>query len=323
MQGGDECNHGAKVLSHGQVGDALEVLVQPLQWNPDWDKKDCTQSSCGASGVPVAVQYRSRFRFVAEHVVEVDTQVESQETISHPVTGQEFPTLYVSNGKGGPDLPLLLNSAGQTVSLNTPGNDGFFYDNFTSPGPWVTWQDSGKTYGVAIAMDQGVTKFQGWRGGPPSAPYFHNVRAQMQFGLAAGATVRGLSYLALGNYGTVKSELEGALKKRPPFGVVDVPAGDTQVGQSVKVAGWVLDTDKVANVDVQIDGTTVKTLPVSGSRPDVCAVYPMYAGCPAVGYSGDIPVGNLGSCPHLLRVVAKDADGNSSVLGERVINSSP
>lgn len=119
----------------------------------------------------------------------------------------------------------------------------------------------------------------------------------------------------------MKSELEKALGKRPPFGVVDAPAKDTATGQSLKVAGWVLDTQKIDTVSVELDGTVVKTLPVNVQRPDVCAVYPMYTGCPAVGYSGDVAVGNLGGCPHLLRVVAKDGDGNQSVLGERVLTA--
>jgi hypothetical protein len=323
VQGGDECNRGAKVLSQGAVGDALEVVIQPLQWNPDWEKKDCAQTGCGGAGLPVQVEYRMRYRFVSQHVVEVDNTVVSKETFSHPTTGQEFPTLYVSNGKGGPDLPVLLDSSGKTVGINTPGNDGFLYDNFTSPGPWVSWQDSAKTYGVGIAMDQGVTKFQGWRGAPPSAPYFHNVRAQMAFGLAAGGTVRGLSYLALGGFTTVKAELDGLMKKRAPFGVVDSPAtGSTTSytpGSSIPVHGWVLDSTSITSVDVRIDGVSKATIPVAAQRADVCAVYPMYAGCPKVGYSGSVPTAGLSACPHLLSVVAKDGDGNTRVLGERVI----
>ncbi len=323
VQGGDECGHGAPVLSYGQVGDGLQVLVQPLQWNPDWAKPDCTQSSCGAQGVPVQVQYRMVFRFVSEHVVEVETEVSSQESFSHPSTAQEFPTLYVSHGGSVPDLPLLLDAAGQTVGLSTPGNDGFYYDNFTSPGPWVTWQNTASNYGVGIAMDQGVRDFQGWRGDGVTAPYFHNVRARVAFGLAAGGVVRGLSYLALGGFATVQSELEKALGKRPPFGTVDSPASGTTTtytpGSPIQVAGWALDTDPVAQVDIQVDGVSVAQLPVSGNRPDVCAVYPMYAGCPNVGFAGSVPTDGLSSCAHLLRVVARDAQGNASVLGERLI----
>ena len=320
VQGGDECGHGATVVSYGQVGDALEVLVRPLQWNPDWDATDCRNSTCGASGVAVQVLFRMQFRFVREHVVEVMTEVVSEESISHPVTGQEFPTLYVAHGS--PDLPVLLDSGGTQHTLTTPGNDGFYYDNFTSPAPWVTWQDSAQDYGVGLAHDQGLRDFQGWRGDGTTAPYFHNVRAQIAFGLPAGGTVRGISYLALGSFATVAAELGAALGARGPFGVVDAPAAGAVYhhgGNPVTVAGWVLDTAHLANVAVQVDGTTVATLPVDQARPDVCAVYPAYDGCPNVGYSGSIATSGLSGCPHLLRVLAQDADGNTRTLGERVI----
>jgi hypothetical protein len=322
VQGGDECGHGATVVSHGQAGDALEVVVRPLQWNPDWNATDCRNSTCGASGVPVQVLFRMQFRFVREHVVEVMTEVVSEESISHPVTGQEFPTLYVAHNTSGTDLPLLLDSGGTTHPLSTPGNDGFYYDNFTSPAPWVTWQNSVQSYGVGIAHDQGLRAFQGWRGDGSTAPYFHNVRAQIAFGLPAGGSVRGLSYLALGSFATVKSEIEAALAARGPFGVVDAPAAGAvhhHGGNPVTVAGWVLDTAHLASVAVQVDGATVATVPVDQARADVCAVYPAYDGCPTVGYSGSVPTSGLTACAHLLRVVAQDTDGNTRTLGERVI----
>ena len=59
------------------------------------------------------------------------------------------------------------------------------------------------------------------------------------------------------------------------------------------------------------------TLPVAVTRADVCAVYPAYAGCPKVGYSGQVPTAGLSKCPHHLRLLAVDPDGNMSVLGER------
>jgi hypothetical protein len=322
VQGGDECGHGATVVSHGQVGDALEVLVRPLQWNPDWDATDCRNSACGASGVPVQVLFRMQFRFVREHVVEVMTEVVSEESISHPVTGQEFPTLYVAHNTSGTDLPLLLDAAGTVHPLNTPGNDGFYYDNFASTAPWVTWQNSAQSYGVGLAHDQGVRDFQGWRGDGTTAPYFHNVRAQMAFGLPAGGSVRGISYLALGSFATVKSEIEAALGARGPFGALDAPAAGAvhhHGGNPITVAGWVLDTAHLASVTVQIDGATVATLSVDHARADVCAVYPKYDGCPTVGYSGTVATSGLDACQHLLRVVAQDADGNTRTLGERVI----
>lgn len=325
VQGGDECNHGAPVLSHGAVGDALEVVVQPLQWNPDWDKPDCSQTPCAAQGRPVDVTYKMQYRFVTEHVVEIATEVTSQETFDHPVTGQEWPTLYVSHGQGGPDLPVLLDAAGQGVTIDNPGNDGFYWDNFTSPGPWVTWQNADSTYGVGLGMDQGTTDFQGWRGDGNTAPYFHNVRAQVAFGLDGGGTVRGVAYMALGAFGTVKSELESVLRNRAPFGSLDGPAGGAVVsyvpGAALEVRGWALDNDDGTTIRVEVDGNTLATLPVASVRNDVCKVYPAYPNCPNVGFEGAIATDSLDDCAHLLRVVAVDTDANERVLGERVIAS--
>ena len=320
VQGGDECGNGGKVLSHGKKGDALRLVIQPVQWNPDWNAPDCRKSSCPSNGLPVAVEYTYELRFVSKHVVEVMSQVVSSESFSHPSTGQEFPTLYVSHGKGGPDLPLLLKPSGAAQAITKPGNDGFYFENFSTTAPWVTWQNSTKSYGVGLAMDQGITKWQGWRGDGKTGPYFHNVRASIAFALGAGKTVRGISYMALGSAASVKADLTAVLAKRPPFGSLDEPAaGDVKVkpGASLKVRGWALDTTKAKTITVTLDGKTLGTVPMGQARADVCAIYPAYAGCPAVGFSGTISVKGLGTCPALMRVTATDADGNSTVLGER------
>ena len=328
VQGGDECGHGAPVLSHGQQGDSLELVIQPIQWNPDWFEATCVKNSCPAQGVPVQVTYTTELRYLSEHVVEVSTQVTSQESFDHLPTGQEWPTMYVSFGNGGdPDLTRLLDAGHNLITIDTPANNNFFRKNFTSPAPWVTWQNAQETYGVGLAMEQGVTSFQGWTGDGVSAPYFHNVRANVSFGLKAGATVRGRSYLALGNFATVKAELEAALNKRPPFGWLDGPADvDTSYspGASLEVRGWVLDNAALASVTVELDGVQQATIPLSGARPDVCEVYPAYPGCPTVGFKGMVStVGLAVDCPHLLRVLATDGDGNRSIIGERKLIPEP
>ena len=323
VQGGDECGHGAAVRSHKRVGDALRLEIQPIQWNPDWDAPDCRKSACPKNGVPVAVTYTMELRFVSEHVVEVMTQVSSQEKISHPTTDQEWPTLYVSHGKGGPDLPLLIDAAAKTIAINTPANDNFFVQNFSSSRPWVAFQNTKKTYGVGLGMDQGLTGFQGWRGDGNNAPYFHNVRSVVRFGLNAGAVVRGISYLALGSYATVKADLEAVFRKRPPFGTLDVPAAgpvSVKANTPISFSGWVLDSTPIAEVELHLDGKLLRKASVNGSRPDVCAVYPGYAGCAAkkVGFSLPIALSGLDpKCAHRLEVFAKDSEGNRSLLGAR------
>ena len=320
VQGGDECGNGGRVLSYKRVGDALRLEIQPIQWNPDWNQVDCRKSSCPRTGLPVQVVYTIELRFLTEHTVEVASQVKSNESFSHPPTGQEFPTLYVSHGKGGPDLPLLLDSAGMAFNPNTPGNDGFYYGNFKSPAPWVTWQTSNRGYGVGLLMDQGMREFQGWRGDGRKAPYFHNVRAKIVFGLDAGATVRGISYLLLGSYKTIGGEAAQVVARRPPFGSLDPPSQRTiryVPGKPVSLHGWALDSGPIKTIQARIDGRSVATLKRNQKRTDVCAVYPAYPGCPVVGFAGSVPTNGLSACPHHLQVVAVDVDGNTSVLGER------
>jgi hypothetical protein len=323
VQGGDECGHGGQVLTHGRVGDALSLVIQPLQWNPDWDKDTCASSACGPQGVPAQVTYRFELRFVRTNVVELMTEVNSTETFDHPSTGQEFPTMYVAHGQNGPDLPLLLDSAGVAPAIDQPANDGFFHGEFVSPEPWVTWQNATRDYGVALGHDQGLRGYQGWRGEAKTSAYFHNVRAQIAFGLPAKGTVRGISYLALGSFDTVKAELAGTFAKRPPFGHLDAPSAGADTtyaaGANVSLAGWVLDNEPIAQVHVELDGAVITDAAVELARPDVCAVYPGYTTCPKAGFSASIATAGLAPCAHLLRVIATDLDGNTSVLGERVL----
>ena len=321
VQGGDECGNGAKVLSSERVGDALRLVVEPMQWNPDWAAPDCRQSACASEGIPVAVRYSFELRFLTEHVVEIMAEVQSNEAFDHPPAAQEWPTLYVAHGENGLDLPLLVDAANRAITIDQPANDGFYRTLFDSPAPWVSWQTSGRDYGVGLAMDQGVTSFEGWRGDPANgAPYFHNVRARVAFGLAAHSSVRGLSYLVLGNFNTIKGELDRLLAQRPPFGTLDTPApGDVRVPASgqLPISGWVLDNRAGSTLQVAVDGVPVATLPLAGSRPDVCQLFAGYQGCPSPGFAAEVAVGHQGHCPRLLSISARDSDGNTTLLGQR------
>lgn len=323
VQGGDECNHGARVLRSGVEGDRMVVAVRPTQWNPDWNAPDCRRSACPPAAVEVEVTYTLAFRFVHPNVVEVAMELGSGEAISHLPTEQEFPTLYAGRGGASTDLPLLLDSAGTPIVASTPANDGFVYANFRSAGPWVTWQHRVRDYGVALAMDHAGQDYQAWEGGP-GAPYFHNVRPRQSFGLAAGTTVRGRAYLALGSFDTVRSLMNDVIsRRRAPFGAVDSPAAGSTArasGGRFRVAGWALDNASLASVVVRVDGAAAATLPRSAARPDVCALYPNYAGCPsAVGFDGEVTLPARDGCAHAVEVVARDADGNETVIGRRLV----
>jgi hypothetical protein len=262
---------------------------------------------------------------VHANVVEVDMQVGSEETFSHPPTEQEFPTLYVGNGmNGSTDLPLLLDGAGAPITIDLPANDGFTYRNFASSAGWVTWQHAARDYGVGLAMDHNGADFQAWAGSGRGAPYFHNVRPRQRFGLAAGATVRGRAYLALGSEATVRSLMAMVSARRAPFGVVDAPAAGAVTavtGRAVRVRGWALDNAALATVSVRLDDREVATLPRSSERADVCAAFPNYPGCTRVGFDGDVTLPASDGCVHVLTVVARDADGNETTLARRLVRS--
>jgi len=99
--------------------------------------------------------------------------------------------------------------------------------------------------------------------------------------------------------------------------VLDAPAEDAHVSGAVPIAGWALDNKGVAGLELVIDGTTTVPLAYGASRPDVCLVWPGYAGCDAVGYTGTLDATTLTPCAHLWEVRATDADGNVRVIAAR------
>jgi len=306
------------VESAGQVGtDTLQVVVSPLQWNPDWNKCSCVQDNCSTiQPVPSGVIYTMEFRYVSELVVEIMLQVENLANMSHGISAQEFPTIYASFGEdGNPDLPVFLSGNGTVIDIPIPA-DGSGNVVFESPVPYVAWQDKEQNYGVGMLMDQGFKVFQAWTGDGTNAPYFHDMRTFMEFGIPA---------FGLGDFPTISAEFDKIIASRPPFGYVDAPAAPYSsthyytAGQNISVAGWVLDNTDGTEVKVYVDGEEVATIPVNVPRTDVCLIYPNYGGCPNVGYSGEIATSQLTtSCSHLLHVVAVDSHGNSSPLGDRI-----
>jgi hypothetical protein len=327
VQGGNRCNNGSGIESVDLSDGAITVTTLPLFWNPNWDRQDCSDAACGdptLSVRPSDVRVIQRLRFVRAHVVELEYTVINLGSLDHAPTGQEFPTVYPANGTVGPDLWRLFDSAGTEITIDTPGNDGFYYENFASAGGWVTMQNDTLDYGVGLATENGLTQWQGWQ--LRSLP-FNNFRPVFSFGLPPAGTVRARSYLILGSLATVTAEAQWLEQHLPPFGVLDAPAPDATVSGVVNVHGWALDNKGVSAVELVIDGATTVPLSYGSSRPDVCLVWPGYPGCgaagDAVGYAGTLDTQTLTACPHLLEVQATDGDGNTRVIARHRIQVSP
>jgi len=324
VQGGNRCNHGSGVEAVDFTDGVLTVTVNPLHWNPNWDRADCVSDACDDPGLSWRrsdVRVTLALRFVRYHVVELDTTIVNLGDLDHAETAHELPTVYTANGNGGPDLWRLFTSDGVEVPIDVPANDGFYYREFSSPGGWVTLQNDLLTYGVGLYYENSLTGFQGWQN--RSLP-FNNFRAIFPFAIPAHGTVRARSYLVIGAQGTVASEAAALDAGLAPFGVLDAPAPDAAVtGDTLAIHGWALDNRGVVTIEAILDGGAPVALTAGQPRPDVCAVWPGYPACPAVGYTGTLDLTPHSYCHHLLEIRATDADGNARVIARRRFSRAP
>jgi hypothetical protein len=99
----------------------------------------------------------------------------------------------------------------------------------------------------------------------------------------------------------------------PIASYIDTPTAATPTLSGVtSFSGWSIDqTTTIANVAITVDGIPFGLATYGGSRPDVCAGFPQYAGCPAgaVGWSFAIDTTTLVSGSHTLAVTAGSSDG--------------
>ncbi len=320
VQGGNRCNRGSGVESVVADSGVQTVTTVPLFWNPNWDRQDCSDAACDDPDMRDRrsdVRVVQRLRFVRKHVVELEYTVINLGDLDHRSSGQEMPTVYTANGNGGTaDLWRLFDSQGNQISIDQPGNDGFFYKHFSSPGGWACMQNDALSYGVGLYSENRLTEMTGWQN--RDLP-FNNFRPTFMFGIPPHGTVRARAYLLLGSRDTIAAEAAWLDANLPPFGWLDAPAADEAVSGEVTVRGWVLDNKAVSNVEVLVDGGQPTALSVGTARPDVCLVWPAYPECPDVGYSGTLDTSGLSACDHLLEIRATDSDGNQRIIARRRI----
>ena len=322
VQGGNRCNNGSPISNISNQNGRLDLSVQPLHWNPNWNDTDCDSSGCSDTNLAYLqsdVQVGQRLRFVRTHVVELQYTLTELAGLDHARNLQELPTLYSAIGNLGPDLWRLMDANGNQIDINIPANDGFFYKNFTSSAPWTTLQNEDLSYGVGILYENGLQEFQGWQN--RSLP-FNNVRSLIQFGIPAYSTIHARAYLILGSFGTIQGEATVLMNILPPFGSLDNPAhNSTTNGTSVTIRGWALDNKGVQTVEAIIDDTHTVPLQYGIARPDVCIAWPGYPQCEQVGYEATVDLSFLPTapdCAHQIEIIATDTDGNSRVIAREL-----
>lgn len=318
VQGGNRCGDGSGVETVHHADGLLHTESRPLHWNPDWDSTDCATDSCNtsASARKSDVLVTQKARFVRTHVVELSYTVENLSGLDHAAQVQEMPTLYSANGDAGPDLWRLLDANGTQIEIDKPANDGFFYNTFSSPEPWVSLQNETLDYGVGLLYENGLLEFQGWQN--RNMP-FNNVRALFDFGLGAYQSVEARAYLILGGFSTVQAEAEWLQKNLGPFGRIESPEALVDSNE-IQITGWAQDNRSVVKVEAIVDEWLTIPLDYGGERSDICARWPGYANCSAVGFEGRFSAEQLGwtqGCAHQVEVRAEDSDGNIRIIDRK------
>ncbi|HUT99800.1 MAG TPA: putative metal-binding motif-containing protein [Myxococcota bacterium] len=326
VQGGNECwgvtgqgDAGSGIESIDALPGAVEIVANPMFWNPDWQSQDCSEAACWSAATRYYrsdVIFTQRMRFIEPRIAELKITAENLGGLKHWPTNQEWPTLYAAysqNGTATGDYEIFINSAGQQISVDEPANNGLYSKNFESLGGWAMLQNSDLSYGVGIYYETRPTSFQAWYE-PTIERGVNNIRALTEFGLPANGIVNGRAYLLLGSAATITSLANQLSTSIPPFGYLDSPQPEATVSSSIQVNGWVLDDKGISQLRLLLDGAEYSPLRVNRKRIDVCSEYPMYSMCTTVGFSKRVLLAGVSACHHLLEVEATDTDGNQRVI---------
>jgi len=210
---------------------------------------------------------------------------------------------------------VLLDSNSQAIKIDKAANDGFFTKNFSSPGAWVSLQNSNRDYGVALYYESHQTQYDGWQ----KKDVFNNVRADIRFAIPAKATVKARAYLFLGSYKTNQLDIKNLSQKIRAFGVMDSPKENQVItSKTLEIKGWVLDNHPIQKVKVYIDGKLSSESSLQKDRNDICQIYPNYPSCPKVGFQIDLDISKLSDCPHLLELKAIEQGGNEHLFAQEI-----
>jgi hypothetical protein len=111
-----------------------------------------------------------------------------------------------------------------------------------------------------------------------------------------------------------------------PLGALDLPAGDSLCeGASLRFAGWAVDRGGLPRVTLEdADGLALgDAAPRPGMRPDVAAAYKAFPNVEAAGWDFELPCDAVRRAGGTLqvRVIARDNEGTSHMLGERHVTA--
>ena len=105
------------------------------------------------------------------------------------------------------------------------------------------------------------------------------------------------------------------------FGNIDLPRNGLLYHDTIQVAGWALDWEGVASVQVLVDGHPFGTATYGLARPDVfeLSYYPSYVNVSAPGFQFALNTKLLANGEHFIDVIVTDRLGVTTYIGKKRI----
>ena len=102
-----------------------------------------------------------------------------------------------------------------------------------------------------------------------------------------------------------------------PLANIDLPSNGSTYSGTINPSGWAIDANyPITQVTLAVDGTQIGSATLGGYRPDVCAVYVGYAGCPNVGWTLALDTTTLSPGTHQMIATATTSDGRTTTSGQ-------
>jgi hypothetical protein len=318
VQAGDRHGHDSPVVAESLGSDFVYTKTVPIEWFPD-DKG-------GGIGRPVKTSVTmEQWVSIAPsnwRAFNVRYRIAYNGADKHVNCTQELPAVYVNKDFNhfvyydGPS-PWSYGSVSDTT-LALPPPDRMLY----TPERWLTLADKtgfGLTVFVPHQYPYGVGRFiPGNRAEDfPTAFY----RPMVTHTWLPGLTIEDEFYLIPGHFHESR-EFVYAIRDSvrtsdvvTPFGFVDSPKNGELLSGRVPVAGWAIDNERVALVQISVDGRLVDTAEYGLPRHDI-PKGPYQGSSASVGYRYWLDTRRLSNGTHILDVWVNDQLGNRALFGE-------
>ena len=312
VQAGDRHRHGSVLIKDSLAEDYLYTKTRPIEWFPD--------NKGGGADRPVATDViMEQWVTISPwdwRLVHVRYRITYAGQVPHGNSSQELPAVFVNR-----EYDRFVYYAG-----TTPWTNGRVVDTMLPQAPpvpvlympekWAALVD-GQGIGLTVYAPQQYPYGGGRRVPGATGPKGFGLvyyRPLIYYSVLPGRVLTGDYVFVPGDYRVARDllrEIKDSLRTTDmvaPFGYVDTPRAGATVSDSVPVAGWAVDNDSVAKVEVFVDSVDIGTARYGIARPDLRRPYvaaPLNA-----GYRYVLNTRLLRNGAHTIQVRVTDASGN-------------